>query len=164
MYGADELSVPMLSNIIAVHKELFIVDRMVLHWERIDARAVQAVLNSTKGKIGRGVDFFEEAFGRDVDEFMKILWMPETFIIYRRIYDADLRSRLAKKYTTVTKHDCDLTNEWWSKFTALSKEQLETAKNIIAINKFKDGEFDCNDEKVLEVLSYYRITRDEAES
>ena len=90
--------------------------------------------------------------------------MPETFIIYRRIYDADLRARLADKYTTVTKHDCDLANEWWDKFTALSPEQLEAAKSIIAINKFKDGEFECDDEKVLEVLSYYRITRDEAEA
>ena len=46
------------------------------------------------------------------------------FIIYRRIYDADLRARLADKYTTVTKHDCDLANEWWDKFTAWSPEQL----------------------------------------
>ena len=58
------------------------------HWNRKFIRAVQAVLNSTKGKIGRGVEFFEEAFGRDVEEFEKILWMPETFIIYRRQYDA----------------------------------------------------------------------------
>ena len=108
------------------------------HWNRKFIRAVQAVLNSTKGKIGRGVDFFEEAFGRDVDEFMKILWMPETFIIYRRIYDADLRSRLANRYTTVTNHDCDLANEWWSKFIALSPEQSQKAKDIIALNKFKE--------------------------
>ena len=63
------------------------------HWNRKFIRAVQAVLNSTKGKIGKGTEFFEEAFGRDVDEFMKILWMPETFIIYRRKYDANLRAR-----------------------------------------------------------------------
>ena len=43
------------------------------HWNRKFIRAVQAVLNSTKGKIGRGTEFFEEAFGRDIDEFMKIL-------------------------------------------------------------------------------------------
>ena len=41
------------------------------HWNRKFIRSVQAVLNSTKGKIGRGVDFFEEAFGRDVDELKK---------------------------------------------------------------------------------------------
>ena len=134
------------------------------HWNRKFIRAVQAVLNSTKGKIGQGVEFFEEAFGKDIDEFMKILWMPETFIIYRRIYDADLRNRLAERYDTVTKHDCDLANEWWEKFTALPPKKLKQAKKIIAQNKFNDGDFNCEDADVLEVLAYYRITRDDAES
>ncbi len=133
------------------------------HWNRKFIRAVQAVLNSTKGKIGKGVSFFEEAFGENVEEFMKILWMPETFIIYRRIYDSNLRERLADRYTTVTEHDCDLTNEWWTKFNALSPEKLEKAKSIIALNKFKDGDFNCTDTDVLDVLSYYKITRNDAE-
>lgn len=134
------------------------------YWNRKFIRAVQAVLNSTKGKIGRGVDFFEKAFGRDVNEFMKILWMPETFIIYRRIYDADLRARLVERYTTVTEHDCDLANEWWEKFNSLTPEKLEEAKSIIALNKFKDSDFECDDKDVLEVLSYYKISRNDTES
>lgn len=133
------------------------------YWNRKFIRAIQAVLNSTKGKIGRGVEFFEEAFGRNVEEFMKILWMPETFIIYRRIYDADLRKRLANRYTTVTEHDCDLANEWWAKFQALSPSKREKAEKIIALNKFKEGDFNCNDKKVLDVLRYYQITRSDTE-
>ena len=35
------------------------------HWNRKYIRAVQAILNSTKGKIGRGQSFFYEAFGKD---------------------------------------------------------------------------------------------------
>ena len=89
--------------------------------------------------------------------------MPETFIIYRRIYDEDLRNRLAERYTKKTSQDCNLTNEWWDKFQSLSPEKLETAKSIIALNKFKDGEFECNDEEILDVLSYYQIMRKEAE-
>ena len=89
--------------------------------------------------------------------------MPETFIIYRRIYDADLRNRLADKYTTVTKHDCDLTSEWWKKFQALSPEKLKKAKSIIALNKFKEENLDCDDIEILDLLSYYRITRDDTE-
>ena len=41
------------------------------HWNRKFIRAVQAVLNSTKGKIGNGVEFFEEAFGRIWTNFIK---------------------------------------------------------------------------------------------
>lgn len=133
------------------------------YWNRKFIRAVQAVLNSTKGKIGRGVDFFEEAFGRDINEFNRILWMPETFIIYRRKYDENLRTRLADRYTNHSKEDCDLANEWWKKFSALSPEKLEEAKGIIACNKFKDGEYECDDSDIEEVLRYYKITRDIAE-
>ena len=89
--------------------------------------------------------------------------MPETFIIYRRIYDANLRKRLADRYTTVTEHDCDLTNEWWEKFQSLSPEKLKVAKAIISLNKFKDNEFKCDDLEILDVLKYYQITRTETE-
>lgn len=134
------------------------------HWNRKFIRAIQAVLNSTKGKIGRGVDFFEEAFGENVEEFMKILWMPETFIIYRRKYDENLRLRLAERYTDRSSEDCNLANEWWEKFTALSAKKLERAKEIISANKFKDGDYKCKDKQILEVLAYYKITRNDAEN
>ncbi len=161
--GASIYSFPMKYHPIN-DKEFFKNrDYIGKHWNRKFIRAVQAVLNSTKGKIGRGVDFFEEAFGRDVEEFKKILWMPETFIIYRRIYDKELRERLADRYTTISEHDCDLANEWWIKFTGLTPEKLEIAKSIIALNKFKDGDFNCDDDEILDVLSYYRITRNDAE-
>ena len=133
------------------------------NWNRKFIRAVQAVLNSTKGKIGRGVEFFEEAFGCDIDEFRKILWMPETFIIYRRKYDEDLRNRLAERYTSQSDEDCNLANEWWAKFTALPHDKRQTAEKIIALNKFKEGDYECDDADILEILSYYAITRDIAE-
>lgn len=133
------------------------------HWNRKFIRAVQAVLNSTKGKIGRGKEFFEEAFGSDINEFHKILWMPETFIIYRRQYDANLREKLAERYTNHSDKDCDLTNEWWKKFNALSPDKLEKAKEIIALNKFKDGEYQCDDAEIEAVLWYYKTTRNDAE-
>ena len=161
--GASIYSFPMKYHPIN-DKEFFMNrDYIGKHWNRKFIRAVQAVLNSTKGKIGRGVDFFEEAFGRNVDEFRKILWMPETFIIYRRIYDAGLRKRLADRYKTVTEHDCDLANEWWDKFLSLSPEKSEKAKEIIALNKFKHGEYECEDDEINVVLDYYKITRNDTE-
>jgi len=162
--GASIYSFPMKYHPINDQEFFMNRDYIGKHWNRKFIRAVQAVLNSTKGKIGRGVEFFEEAFGRDIDEFMKILWMPETFIIYRRIYDADLRNRLADRYTTVTKHDCDLTSEWCKKFKALAPEKLEKAKAIIALNKFKEGDFVCDDKEISDVLAYYQITRDDTEN
>lgn len=127
------------------------------HWNRKFIRAIQAVLNSTKGKVGPGVSFFEEAFGRDVYEYQKLLWMPETFIIYRRKYDADLRNRLADKYTNFSEGDNDLANEWWADFCALPEEKLKIAKEIIAKNQFNKEDYECSDPDVQKVLSYYSI-------
>lgn len=104
--------------------------------------------------IRNSFDFFEEAFGCDIEEFRKILWMPETFIIYRRMYDENLRKRLAERYTQHSADDCNLANEWWAKFPALPPEKLEIAKGIIAMNKFKDEDITCDDEDVKEVLCH----------
>ena len=113
------------------------------HWCRKFIRAVQAVLNATKGKIGKGKDFFEEAFGRNINEFYDILWMPETFIIFRM------------------KYKDNLTAEWRTKFQALSPKQEEVAKRIIAANDFsEDALKQTKSEKVLDVLEYYRIARE----
>lgn len=138
-------------------------DYLGKHWNRKFIRAVQAVLNSTKGKIGKGIEFFEEAFGCNLDEFYKILWMPETFIIYRRKYDQNLRERLKDRYKTSSEEGCNLANEWWNKFCALSAQKLEIAKSIISLNKFRDGDYKCADKEILDVLSYYNITKDIAE-
>lgn len=113
------------------------------HWNRKFIRAVQAVLNATKGKIGRGKSYFEEAFGKDIDEFNKILWMPEAFIIHR------------------FKYKDNLTIEWWDKFSALNEQQLTMAKTIIVDNKFSEEDMsDCIDKDVRDVLEFYKIQRD----
>lgn len=113
------------------------------HWNRKFIRAIQAVLNATKGKIGRGKSFFEEAFGKDLGAFMDILWMPETFIIHR------------------FKYKDNLTSEWRLKFNALDEHQMQSAKSIIAKNSFTDEDIlQASDTAVREVLEYYRIKKD----
>ena len=42
--------------------------------------------------------------------------------------------------------------------------QQQQAKAIIALNKFNDGDYSCEDKDVLDVLSYYSISRDETEA
>ena len=62
-------------------------DYIGIHWNRKYIRAIQAILNSTKGKVGKGLHFFYKAFGRDEAEFMELLEMPETFILYRFFFE-----------------------------------------------------------------------------
>lgn len=131
------------------------------HWNRKFIRAVQAVLNSTKGSIGKGLPFFEEAFGKNIDEFFKILWMPEPFIIYRRVCDKNLRERLKDRYKPNPEIDNDLTNEWWNVFNNLDADKLEKAKEIIAVNAHSTFSQVSEDEEIDSLLRYYRIHRDD---
>lgn len=106
------------------------------HWNRKFIRSVQAVLNATKGKISRGRSYFQEAFGKDIGEFYKILWMPETFIIQRFRYKDNL------------------TEEWWDKFCRLDCDKLNALKEIVSVNIF-DETCMSNDDDVNDVLKYY---------
>ena len=117
-------------------------DYLGKHWNKKFIRAIQAIINATKGKIGRGRDFFEEAFGKNLDEFHDLLWMPEAMIIYRMKY----------KYTLVP--------EWRTAFHSLSEDELSEAKKIIKLNKFSNVDImKAESERIRGVLKYYQITR-----
>lgn len=115
------------------------------HWNRKFIRSIQAVLNSTKGKVGKGKAFFEEAFGVNEQRFWSILWMPETFIIYRLMF----KDNLAK--------------DWERKFWNLPVADLKQVQEIVAKNQFKNLDLNSYSDEVKDVLSYYQITKDEAE-
>ena len=53
------------------------------HWNTQYLRGVQCILLATQGVVGRKKDFFEKAFGRNVEEFKQILMRPEKYIIHR---------------------------------------------------------------------------------
>ena len=134
-------------------------------WNRKFIRAIQAVLNSTHGKIGRGKSFFEAAFGKSLEQFHEILMMPEAFIIERykfdRVaYNAYLSNGGAK---LLTQEDGErfggMTGEWRTKYKSLSSAQREQADSIIHENIFTDDAIGSVDSDVFAVLQYYRIKR-----
>ena len=113
------------------------------HWNRKFIRAIQAVLKATKGKIGRGRDFFFEAFGHDIEEFHDILYMPEPFIIYRMKYKSNLAA------------------DWRRKFHALNDEDLQTVRAVIEANDFThENEHKALGRNIWEVLRYYYMERE----
>lgn len=111
-------------------------------WNKKFIRAVQAVLNATKGKIGKGMSYFEAAFGADENEFFKILYMPETYIIYRYFF-----------------RDAGFTEQWWEELNNLSNSELELAKSIIENNEFGNISVLTNNRNIQKLLKHYSITR-----
>lgn len=128
------------------------------HWSRKYIRAVQAVLTSTHGKIGKGRQFFGAAFGRDVDEFEEILLMPEALIISRFEHDSLMRERYPE-YSKV-EYVGTTTDDWREKFNSLNTEQRSAAIEIINKNQFTDEDINVNDAEIKAVLKFYQIHRE----
>ena len=114
------------------------------YWNRKYIRAVQAILNATKGKIGRGVSFFEKAFGRNEEEYMELLLMPETFLLFRFFFE-----------------DLGYTQEWRDAMADLSDEEREELLPIIYRNEFNHIEELTENEKFRKILTYYKNYRRE---
>lgn len=133
------------------------------HWNRKYIRAIQAILNSTKGKIGKGKSFFYAAFGRNLEEYHKILLMPEPFIMYRMHYDDKLRAYLqetkAIPYKDATNDTGDFTEKWYKAYCALSESERKEAESIIKENKFSPASYQSSNKKILSLLEYYKIKR-----
>ena len=118
------------------------------HWNRKYIRAVQAILNSTKGKIGRGASFFYKAFGDDEEQFLELLEMPETFILYRFFFEW-----LDGKHPASTSA---WRKSWDECMLNLKIEEKERVLDVIHRNEFKQQELEMfNDSKVCELLDFY---------
>ena len=123
------------------------------HWNKKFIRAVQSVLNVTKGIVAPATrndktSFFHKAFGENIEEFKKLLYMPETYIVYRSVFEKEDREHLG--YT-----------KYWSKeYDIISKSNYwEEAKAIIETNDFSNIEEKTTTPIVREFLRHYRIQR-----
>lgn len=107
------------------------------HWNRKFLRAIQCILNATRGIVAPGYDFFENAFGADIDEFFEILHMPEQYIMNR-------------KYCVET----GITAQWRDDFNSLDSYEKAIAKEIIHQNNFNNHQI-ADNVKIERLLSHY---------
>ena len=122
------------------------------HWNRKYIRAIQAILNSTKGKVGKGVEFFGEAFGHTEYEYFELLEMPETFILYRFFF-----KWLDEKTGRGTEHWRTL---WQHCKSKLTKDEWNEVLSTIHANVFNDDTIlDFADSEVRDLLRYYVDSR-----
>lgn len=136
--GVAIYSFPMKYHPIADPKYFSNRDYIGKYWNRKFIRALQIILNATKGKVVSGTQFFYRAFGKDEKEFYKILYMPESMIMYRNLFE-----------------EIGLTQQWWRDFSALSAEERQMAQEIIASYDIKQIKGNIDNENVRKVLEYY---------
>lgn len=118
------------------------------HWNRKYIRAIQAILNSTKGKVGKGMTFFLEAFGSNETEYLELLEMPETFILYRFFF-----KWLDEKSSMGTNHwrQC-----WNHCMNTLPEDEKHIVLEIIHKNTFYQDELkQVTSAEALKLLNFY---------
>lgn len=118
-------------------------------WNKKFIRAIQSILNVSKGIVAPAskndnTSFFHKAFGNNLEEFFELLYMPETYIIYRSIFENDLG------YTSIWKDEFN---------NHLSEDEREEAKRIIESNDFNYIEEITTNKKVRQFLRHYTINR-----
>ena len=118
------------------------------HWNRKYIRAIQAILNSTKGKVGKGLEFFGEAFGHTEEEYLELLEMPETFILYRFFF-----KWLDEKNGRGTERWKGL---WYHCKEKVSESEWDKIEDVIHANVFNDDTIhDFADDEVRDLLRCY---------
>jgi len=123
------------------------------HWNKKFVSAVQAVLNVTKGIVAppsrheSGDSFFKKAFGMDLNEYHEILYMPETYIIYRKLFEKTL----------------EYTPDWQKLFRTIKKtKQFEILKPIIEKNRFAKLNGHFKSKRINEMIKHYKVNRNNA--
>lgn len=119
------------------------------HWNKKFIRAIQSILNVTKGIVAPAskndrTSFFHKAFGNNLEEYYEILYMPETYIVYRSVFEKKLG------YTDIWKAEYDKIRKsvYW-----------EETRGILEKNDFSKLEEKTENPLVLEFLRHYQIQR-----
>jgi len=140
-------------------------DYIGVHWNRKYIRAIQAILNSTKGKIGRGTSFFHKAFGSNLDEYHKLLEMPERLLIYRFFFEwlsteaaiAIGNKKFGHSFESIS------TQAWWNCYCeckkAISPAEWESVKLFIHTNDFDSSSDRFTNPLIIKLLSFYENNR-----
>jgi hypothetical protein len=112
-------------------------------WNRKYIRAVQSILNVTKGIVAPGQTFFEKAFGKNLQEFYELLHMPEEYIVYRYFFEGN-----------------GFTNAWRNVYNSLDENERVIAEEIIRSNDFTNIQEQTQNHRIISLLRHYTIKKD----
>lgn len=107
------------------------------HWTRRYLRSIQCILQATHGIVSPRREFFEAAFGKNIEEFKRLLIMPDKYIIYREDY---------KNNGAV---------DWYNLLDSLSSAQKKDFLNIVHQNIF-DIDIVSEYPEVNRLLTHYK--------
>lgn len=113
------------------------------YWNKKFLRAVNIILNVTSGIVPKEEPLFFRAFGKNPEEFLEILYMPDDFIRHRNYFD-----------------DKGLIGKWRKIFHKLSLSEKGLLLEVFeGINNNSDYIDDNKTANIDEILPFYRMKR-----
>lgn len=103
------------------------------NWNNHFLRSIKAILNVSKGVFSGSKSFFERAFGKNEEEFLEILSMPKTLLIYRVYYE-----------------NVGITANWKKSFRALNSIEKTELLNLVSNKIYTSSSRNINN-----ILRYY---------
>lgn len=110
------------------------------HWNLRYLRGIQCILQATHGVVSPRREFFHAAFGENVEEFRKLLLMPDNYIIFRE------------------NHKNNGAADWAKIYDSLSNEQQDEFHNIVFENQFNNGLL-SKYSKINILLAHYKVPK-----
>lgn len=72
------------------------------HWNWRYIRGVQCILNATRGVVGIKKEYFLRAFGKSSEEFLRLITMPEEYILHREEHEGDSALEWTQQYVSLS--------------------------------------------------------------
>ena len=108
------------------------------HWKKRYLRGIQCILLATRGMVSPHAEFFYEAFGENKEDFIRIVSMPEHYIIHR------------------FKYKFNQTADWTSVYRKLSQNQkIELIEILEKGHVTQDTISKVKGERLKKVLEHY---------
>lgn len=121
------------------------------NWRYYFIRGVQRILNVLKGSVMTSEDFFYRAFGKNENEFIDILHMPEAILMYRDKMPWWLEQKWYEKFNDLKEHGKD-------------KELLRILDEFRKPNEIKDASVKTKSGKMKSILEMYLLTTNEVKN
>ena len=113
------------------------------NWNRKYLSAINVIINVTNGVVAKEKDFFIEAFGANVEEFLEILNMPDQFIRFRFFFKGN-----------------GLLDYWKALFLSLAKEEKLYLLDVLCKYKInKSIMSDAHPKPIKKILVLYTLNK-----
>lgn len=110
------------------------------HWNPKYLRAIRCILIKTRGLVGTKKDYFDAAFGKNTNEYHRILLMPEDYIVNRHKHEDDGSA-----------------DSWWTQVCALTESERDLFLSIVLSNQFGRAQYSELPRGVRAALSHYLV-------